>query len=67
MTVENLEIKVKTNAGTAAKKFDSLAGSLERVDKAAKSTIRTNLPTNIKKVGEAAKKATAHTVSLGHL
>lgn len=64
MTVENLEIKVKTNAGTAAKKFDSLANSLDRVGNAAKSTIRTNLPTNIKKVGEAAKKATAHTGKL---
>lgn len=40
MTVENLQINVQTNAGTAAAQVNSLAGALNRVQGAAGSTVK---------------------------
>ena len=60
MTVENLELNVKTNAGTAAKQFDSLSKALDRVSKSAKAAqVRTSL--GFKNVSTAAQKATKST------
>ena len=59
MTVENLEIKVKTDADQAAAKLTSLSNALGRVQSSAKSVSgNTNgAAKGIKNVGEAAKKA----------
>lgn len=61
MTVENLEIKVKTDADQAAAKLTSLSNALGRVQSSAKSVSgNTNgAAKGIKNVGEAAKKANA--------
>lgn len=59
MTVENLEIKVKTDADQAAAKLTSLSNALGRVQSSAKGVSgNTNgAAKGIKNVGEAAKKA----------
>ena len=59
MTVENLNINVKTNARTAAKNLNSLANALNNVRTAANSL--KPAPNSLNKVGDAAKKATKHT------
>ena len=59
MTVENLEIKVKTDADQAAAKLTSLSNALGRVQSSAKSVSgnTSGAAKGIKNVGEAAKKA----------
>ena len=64
MTVENLEIKVKTpGVKSAANRLNSLADALNNVQQAASTLTDVNTPTgkSVKQVGEAAKKATKHT------
>ena len=59
MTVENLEIKVKTDADQAAAKLTSLSNALSRVHSSAKGVSGNtgNTAKGISKVGDAAKKA----------
>ena len=59
MTVENLEIKVKTDADQAAAKLTSLSNALGRVQSTAKSVSGNTkgAASGIKNVGDAAKKA----------
>lgn len=59
MTVENLEIKVKTDADQAAAKLTSLSNALSRVQSSAKGVSGNtgNTAKGISKVGDAAKKA----------
>lgn len=59
MTVENLEIKVKTDADQAAAKLTSLSDALGRVQSSAKSVSGSTGGTakGVTQVGEAAKKA----------
>lgn len=62
MTVENLEINVKTNAGDSANAFKSLTSALQGVSGA--SVKLTNASSGVKKIGEEAKKAEKHTNKL---
>ena len=61
MTVENLQLNVKTDAGKAAKQFNSLSDALDRVRNSARSVPHGKLAVGINKVSNAAKKATGHT------
>lgn len=59
MTVENLNINVKTNAKTAAKNLNSLADALNNVQNAAKNVKNTkDIQTGVQRVGDAAKSST---------
>ena len=62
MTVENLEINVKTNAGDSANAFKSLKSALQGVSGA--SVKLTSASSGVKKIGEEAKKAEKHTNKL---
>ena len=64
MTVENLQLNVKTDAGKAAKQFNSLSDALDRVRNSARSVPHGKLAVGINKVSNAAKKATGHTNKL---
>ena len=64
MTVENLQLNVKTDAGKAAKQFNSLSDALDRVRNSARSVPHGKLAVGINKVSNAAKKATVHTNKL---
>ena len=61
MTVENISIDVKTNANKAARHFDSLAASLEKVAKAANVT---NAEKAVDSIGSAAQRAKKNTEPL---
>lgn len=61
MTVENLQLNVRTDAGKAAKQFNSLSDALDRVRNSARSVPHGKLAVGINKVSNAAKKATMHT------
>lgn len=60
MTVENISIDVKTNAGDAANQFRSLSSALSRVQGASKSVTSSGQKTSksVASVGHAAKNAT---------
>lgn len=62
MTVENLEINVKTNAGDAADNVRSLRDALKGVRSAAGKA--TGVSNGVKQIGQEAKKATKHTNKL---
>lgn len=62
MTVENLEIKVKTDAGNAATEMRSLANAVASVQTTARNATGSTSSTgkSIRSVGEAAKKTNSH-------
>lgn len=62
MTVENLEINVKTNAGDSANAFKSLKSALQGVSGA--SVKLTSASNGVKKIGEEAKKSEKQTNKL---
>lgn len=59
MTIEKLEIDVKTNAPTAASQLSSLTRTLKKIQNAAGNVRGTS--NGISKIGKEAKKATTHT------
>ena len=61
MTVENISIDVKTNAGGAASQFRSLSAAMNGVESAASKSASANSAnaSSIKSVGDAAKKSTS--------
>lgn len=61
MTVENININVTTNAGTAASQIGSLASALRRVSDSATVNGLNGAAKATRNVGEAAKAATRHT------
>ena len=60
MTVENISIDVKTNAGSAARQFRSLSSALNGVRSAGRSVSSGGTHKAIAKVGSAAKTASGH-------
>lgn len=62
LTVENLEINVKTNAGDSAKAFKSLKSALQGVSGA--SVKLTSASNGVRQIGAEAKKAEKHTNKL---
>ena len=56
MTVENIDIRVKTNAGDAAKEMKSLSGAMRGIENASVGVKRTSA--SVKSVGNAAKSST---------
>ena len=64
MTVENISIDVKTNAGSAAKQFRSLSSALSGVRNAGRSVASGGTHKSISNIGHAAKSATTHTSKL---
>ena len=64
MTVENISIDVKTNAGDAAKQFRSLSSALDRVRNAGRSVSSGGTHNSLSNIGRAAKSATRHTSNL---
>ena len=61
MTVENLEINVKTNAGDAATQFKSLSKAISGVSSAGKNVASGGTAKAVRDVGKAAQTATKHT------
>ena len=61
MTVENISLDVKTNAGSAAKQVRSLSSALSSVRSAGKSVASGGTHKAVSRVGNAAKTATKHT------
>ena len=64
MTVENLQLNVRTNAGNASQQFGSLADALNRVRRAAGNMPSNRLSSGLDRVSNSAKKATGHTNKL---
>ena len=64
MTVENISIDVKTNAGSAASQFRSLSSALGGVRSAGKGIASGGAHKSISRIGSAAKSATKHTSKL---
>lgn len=60
MTVENISIDVKTNAGSAARQFTSLSNAINRVASAGKSVKSGGASKAVSNIGHAAKSANAH-------
>ena len=59
MTVENISIDVKTNAGSAARQFTSLSNAINRVASAGKSVKSGGTSKAVSNIGHAAKSANA--------
>lgn len=64
MTVENINLNVKTNAGDAAKQIRSLSDALDRVKNTGKNISRGGTTKAISNIGQSAKAATASTGKL---
>lgn len=60
MTVENIDIQVKTNAGTAARQIKSLSSALSGVRSASRSVASGGAHKAVSNIGHAAKSATGH-------
>ena len=64
MTVENISIDVKTNAGSAASQLRSLSSALSSVRSAGRNVASGGTHKSISNIGHAAKTATHHTNKL---
>ena len=64
MTVENLQLNVRTNAGNASQQFSSLADALNRVRRAAGHMPSNRISAGLNNISKSAKKATEHTNKL---
>ena len=64
MTVENLQLNVRTNAGNASQQFGSLADALNRVRRAAGRMPSNRISAGLNNISNSAKKATEHTNKL---
>jgi len=64
LTVENISIDVKTNAGDAARQVRSLSSALAGVRNAGKSVANGGTQNSVSRIGSAAKEATKHTGNL---
>lgn len=64
MTVENISLDVKTNAGSAAKQFRSLSSALNGVRSAGRNVASGGAHKSISNIGRSAQSATKHTSKL---
>lgn len=64
MTVENISLDVKTNAGSAAKQFRSLSSALNGVRSAGRNVASGGTHKSISNIGRSAQSATKHTSKL---